>query len=178
MKKILQNLSFIACLLLLSYLTSCIVPVVLTKNKTRIPDSLEGVWSYEESPDDLIEIRKKDDYWAFGRGLKSDTKKENKRFDLTFHRYENMPLVSILGWEEGEQKAFVVSYEIIDDSTIKFFLLKFEGSTTMNEGVHETNFLNTPEAVREPVFEEYLKTGKIKISEEPLVYKKRYSLNK
>lgn len=172
--------SFKILLLLVSFsallfISSCTIPVLLTKNKTRVPDSIEGVWSADDNPDVLTEVRKKDDFWVNMTIL--DKGKKSEPAGITFHDYDGLKVFCTITWENGERNAEVMAYQMIDDNTIHVFTMDFKGSTWSDQGQYEKDFKSTPFSLREPVFEEYLKSGKITISEKPGVFKKRYSLN-
>lgn len=129
--------------------------VVLTKNKVKIPDSFEGVWKLD---DNLYEIRKKDDYWAFLKLISSD--KEEETLDLTMHKIDGKTFICWTGWDDGKRKGIAHPIEINSEKKVTLYPFKMSSKQV------EKDYRNTPDNLKETIFISYLKEGKLTIDKE------------
>ncbi len=155
----------IIVLLIITFLLSSCIEVYLTKNVTKIPDSMEGSWlAPQDSKTEHYMIKKKDDYWAYLISSEDDTKR-----DLRLHKFDNKIFVCISKYksEKGEREGIVYSIKQPDKNTINFYPMDFTDKADNN------TFKDTATEDREELFIKYLKNGKISILEkEPWVWER------
>lgn len=137
--------------------------VLLESNKVKIEDSLEGGWEIDD--DIRMEIRKKDDYWAF---MKLIGPKATIHSDLTFHRFNNQLYGCMSYWEKGKRHVGVYAVEV-KENVLKIYDLK------VNSNIDKNLLNDTPLNVSEAVFESYLRKEKIR-KDKAYYYYKKYDL--
>jgi hypothetical protein len=161
-------------LLLFVALASCFLfqgclDLILTINRTHIPDALEGVWKID---DETYEVRKKDDYWANVTILSEGDK--DKKLGMTLHKINGSLFACFSAWDEqGKKRGSVLPIEIISDQKVHFY--KFDIDFKLS-----ASFSEMTEDQKETLFLSYLKNGKLgvdKSEEHTAVLKKASSLD-
>ena len=171
MKKV-QQLKIIVIVLCATLLYGCptsISNVILKSNKVKIDDDLEGGWDITviDEVKTNMEVRKKDDYWAYVEMTFRDVEKkttETMKCDLTMHIIDGQKYACLSGWHEGKKFGDVYAIEL-KENTLKVFELALNSED-------KDNLKNTPLKVSEPVFMSYLKYNKIEKGRATYFYKK------
>ena len=154
--------------------TSCdfnMIAILLTKNRVKIPDTVEGVWEDEsDNPTLLLEIKKKDDYWASYINLAEG----NKGASFTFHKFNNITFACLRYWDEnGKETGMFTAIKSISDEKIVLLSIKAKNESDIDD------LDRIPERFKEDIFISLLDEGKIVLDyDKEIILKKRYNLKK